>query len=70
VEDFPDPGEPVLIAWGEHDRMFPSPRYTDAWRRAAPHAAWRVLRGVGHVPMIDDPELVAQTILEWCQQAH
>ena len=61
----PDPGVPVLLAWAEKDRLLPAPRYSAPWRNAVPTAEWRVLPGVGHVPMIDDPELVARTILDW-----
>jgi pimeloyl-ACP methyl ester carboxylesterase len=68
-EEIADPGVPVLLAWGERDRLFPSPRYTDAWRRAVPYGEWRTLPGVGHLPMIDDPELVAVTIRDWAAQA-
>ncbi|WP_330180951.1 hypothetical protein OHB26_31860 [Nocardia sp. NBC_01503] len=32
-------------------------------------ATWRTLPDVGHVPMYDDPELVAHTILEWTARA-
>lgn len=65
VEESADPGVPVLIAWGERDRLLPEKGYAGAWRRAAPYATWRVLPGVGHVPMIDDPAAVARTILGW-----
>jgi pimeloyl-ACP methyl ester carboxylesterase len=69
VRVLPDPGVPALLAWSGEDRLVPSPRYSDAWRRAAPYAEWRVLPGVGHVPMIDDPDLVAETILGWAAAA-
>jgi pimeloyl-ACP methyl ester carboxylesterase len=65
VQPFPDDGVPVLLAWSELDRTVPLPRYSDPWRKAVPHAEWRVLPGVGHLPMIDDPELVTRTILDW-----
>jgi pimeloyl-ACP methyl ester carboxylesterase len=62
---FADPGVPVLIAWSEYDRTIPSPRYSDLWREVAPFAEFRVLPGVGHVPMVDNPPLVAATIIDW-----
>ena len=64
-----DPGVPILVAWGEKDRLLPSPRYSDGWRRAVPCAEWRVLPGVGHLPMYDDPDLVAATIIDWVARA-
>lgn len=69
VRDYPDPGVPALIAWSERDRLVPMPAFSDPWRAAAPHAEFRVLPGVGHVPMYDDPGLVATTIREWIRQA-
>jgi pimeloyl-ACP methyl ester carboxylesterase len=54
---------PVTIAWGEKDRLL-LPRQA---RRAAgliPGARLVTLRGCGHVPTYDDPEQVAQVLLE------
>jgi len=65
LEPFTDPGVPALIAWSEYDRTIPSPRYSDLWREVAPFAEFRILPGVGHVPMIDNPPLVAATIIDW-----
>ncbi|WP_433662222.1 alpha/beta fold hydrolase [Nocardia sp. CA-128927] len=60
---------PVLIAWSGKDRIIPADRYAAGWRRWAPSATWRTLPDVGHVPMYDDPALVAHTILEWTTRA-
>ena len=54
---------PVTIAWGTVDRLFPLDRYRRNAERLVPGARFVVLDGVGHVPMLDDPELVARTIL-------
>ncbi|HTR73949.1 MAG TPA: alpha/beta hydrolase [Solirubrobacterales bacterium] len=54
---------PVTIAWGSLDRLFPIDRYRLNTERLVPGARFVVLDGVGHVPMLDDPELVARTIL-------
>jgi len=62
---YPDPGVPVLLAWSEFDRTIPSPKYSDLWREVAPFADFSILPGVGHVPMIDDPALVTDTIVDW-----
>lgn len=62
---FPDPGVPVLLAWAGEDRLLPMPTYSDPWLAAVPHAEFRVLPGVGHVPMYDDPRLVANVIRAW-----
>ncbi len=51
---------PVTIAWGERDHLVGPPKPE---RRPA-GARFTVLPGVGHTPMWDDPELVANTLLE------
>ncbi|SCG73021.1 alpha/beta fold hydrolase [Micromonospora inositola] len=54
---------PVTIGWGDCDRIF---RVHQAERARADLPAVRVvtLPGCGHVPMSDDPDLVASLILE------
>ncbi len=51
---------PVTIAWGELDRLVGPPKPE---RRPA-GSRFLVLPGVGHTPTWDDPELVAQTLLD------
>jgi pimeloyl-ACP methyl ester carboxylesterase len=60
---------PVLIAWSEKDRLIPTPKFSDRWLEVAPHAEFRILPDVGHVPMIDDPKLVTEVITDWIQAA-
>jgi pimeloyl-ACP methyl ester carboxylesterase len=55
---------PVRIAWGARDRMLPFARYGQPLLDLLPDGEHVMLSGVGHVPMYDDPELVARTILE------
>jgi pimeloyl-ACP methyl ester carboxylesterase len=54
---------PIAIAWAERDTVFPLELYEAAVRERLPRAMFTVLPGAAHVPMIDDPELVARTIL-------
>lgn len=54
---------PITVAWGQHDRIFPVDVNGAIARDRIPQAAFTVLTGVGHVPMIDDPALVADTII-------
>ena len=54
----------VRVAWAEHDRTIPYRRYGHPMRARIPGADFIKLPGVGHVPMSDDPELVARSILE------
>ncbi len=56
------PKAPITIAWGERDRLL-------LRRQAVRAARWsgqrvKLLTGCGHLPMSDDPELVARVLLE------
>jgi pimeloyl-ACP methyl ester carboxylesterase len=53
---------PVTIAWGSRDLLL-LPRQGPRFVRAIPGSVLEPLRGAGHVPMWDDPELVVATIL-------
>ena len=55
---------PIAIAWAELDRVFPEGKYAPVARERIPGARYSVLHGVGHVPMFDDPKLVADAIRE------
>ena len=54
---------PVLLAFPEKDFVLPRKRYGERLVRSIPHAEVVDLPGVGHAAMVDDPELVARTIL-------
>ena len=54
---------PVTIAWGAKDHVLTQGQARRA-RRLLPEARWLDLPGLGHVPMNDDPELVAGVILQ------
>jgi alpha-beta hydrolase superfamily lysophospholipase len=58
---------PIRIAWAERDRTIPFSRYGRPFLDAVSDAEHVTLRGVGHVPMYDDPATVARTILEITQ---
>jgi pimeloyl-ACP methyl ester carboxylesterase len=55
---------PVHIAWGGRDRLIPYRRFGSPMRAVVPDARFSILPGIGHVPMYDDPGLVARTILD------
>jgi pimeloyl-ACP methyl ester carboxylesterase len=63
LEPLDPPPCPITIAWAEHDRVFPIDPYLRRAREVVPGAEFVVLDDVGHVPMLDDPRLVAATIL-------
>lgn len=56
-------GCPVLLAWGEHDRMVhhSGSRHLAA---AVPGLRYELLPGLGHCPQLEDPERVAELVLE------
>ncbi len=54
---------PVTIAWGDRDHVL-LPRQARVARQRLPHARFAALPGCGHVPMTDDPVLVARVLLE------
>jgi pimeloyl-ACP methyl ester carboxylesterase len=53
---------PVTIAWGTRDRLL-VPRQAKRAVAEIPGAKLVPIKGGGHIPFHDDPELVAQTIL-------
>ncbi|HYF24408.1 MAG TPA: alpha/beta fold hydrolase [Baekduia sp.] len=68
VADAPLP-VPVRVAWSEHDRTIPFEHFGRPFLAAVPGAEHVTLPRVGHVPMYDDPALVARTILEVTRRA-
>jgi pimeloyl-ACP methyl ester carboxylesterase len=60
---------PVLLVWGTRDRILPPKRYSERLRTMLPAAEWVELKGLGHMPMSDDPELVARTIASFVARA-
>ncbi|MGW3401875.1 alpha/beta fold hydrolase [Streptomyces zhihengii] len=61
TEDVPE--VPVTIAWGERDRLLLRRQGVRA-KRTIPGARLVRLPGCGHVPMNDDPALVARVVLD------
>jgi pimeloyl-ACP methyl ester carboxylesterase len=64
-EAFPalDPAPcPITIAWAGEDRLLTPDVNGTLARRLVPGARFVTLPGLGHVPMLDDPQLVADTI--------
>jgi pimeloyl-ACP methyl ester carboxylesterase len=54
---------PVTIAWGERDRLL-LPHQAKRAARAIPSARSLTLSGCGHLPFYDDPQQVAQVLLQ------
>ncbi|CAM5711838.1 putative Dihydrolipoyllysine-residue acetyltransferase component of acetoin cleaving system [Streptomyces afghaniensis 772] len=56
-------GTPVTVAWGNRDRLL-IPRQGVRAKSVIPSARLVRLPGCGHVPMNDDPALVARVVLD------
>lgn len=56
---------PVRLAWGLEDKTLPFMRYGVPMLSALPGAELTFVPGVGHVPMIDEPELVGRMIVDF-----
>ena len=54
---------PITIAWAGEDALISQPLCGNIARERVPGASFITLPGLGHDPMIDDPALVARTIL-------
>jgi pimeloyl-ACP methyl ester carboxylesterase len=52
---------PVTVAFGAKDRVL-TPARGQGGDELPPHAVWTPLPECGHVPMLDDADLVADTI--------
>jgi pimeloyl-ACP methyl ester carboxylesterase len=60
----------ITLAWSAEDRIFPLETYRSRASELIPGAEFIVLDDVGHIPMLDGPRLVAQTILSSIARAN
>ena len=61
----PDVRAPVLLVWGERDRLVPI-EISDEWRRQLPDVRFVGL-GCGHVPMLEAPRELAVHMLRFLE---
>jgi pimeloyl-ACP methyl ester carboxylesterase len=55
---------PTLVLWGESDQIV-EPAYGQAYAAAIHGARYEVLPATGHMPQMESPDLVLQTIWDW-----
>ena len=55
---------PALIVWGADDKIL-SPAGVDAFRKLFPNSAIKVMKDMGHLPMLEDPKQTARDYLAW-----
>jgi pimeloyl-ACP methyl ester carboxylesterase len=60
-------GVPVLVLWGTLDLIL-LPRQGRRFERLIPGCELRYLKGLGHVPMSDDPDGLAEAIVEFADR--
>jgi pimeloyl-ACP methyl ester carboxylesterase len=60
---------PVQVTWGEKDRTLPLDRHADRFRREIPGVRFTVMPGLGHTPMWDDAEQIADAIASFAEEA-
>lgn len=59
---------PTLVVWGEADRVADA-EYGRAFAQAIPGSRFQLLAGTGHVPQIETPQLLADTVWPFIAQA-
>ncbi len=64
-----EPPCPVTLAWAAADVLFPVEAYRERAGEVVPGARFLVLEDVGHIPMLDEPQLVAETIRASAERA-
>lgn len=55
---------PTLLCWGEHDRLAPQV-CAEAWAKEIPHARLLTFAHSGHVPHLEEPDAVADAIIQF-----
>ena len=56
---------PTLILWGDKDRILPLDVHAPRLREEIPGVEFRVLHGIGHTPMWDDPVALTKAIVDF-----
>jgi pyruvate dehydrogenase E2 component (dihydrolipoamide acetyltransferase) len=64
VERLPQIESPILIVWGESDRVIPA-AHAIAGANAAPTAWLEILEGVGHVPQVEAAPSFVAVVNRW-----
>lgn len=66
-EHLPKVRQPVLIIWGEHDRVI-HPSAGEVFHELLPNSEHKVLEGIGHVPMLEDPGRFAKELMAFVRK--
>lgn len=61
--------QPTFVLWGENDRIL-HPSCADVFKQLIPHAEVKILRGAGHLPMVEMPAVTARSLQKfWMNSA-
>jgi pimeloyl-ACP methyl ester carboxylesterase len=60
---------PVLLLWGESDRLLPSNGVEYFRTHLPPHARIEVVKGFGHVPQVERPGQLVHRLLQFADEA-
>lgn len=55
---------PTLLLWGSEDKMIPI-QYAQEFQNSIRNCKFRELKGIGHVPHIEHPEMFMESVLEF-----
>ena len=58
---------PALVLCGEYDRLTPLKRH-EFMAELIPYARLQVISGAGHLPTLENPDAVTQTLRDWLTQ--
>jgi pimeloyl-ACP methyl ester carboxylesterase len=56
---------PTLLCWGEHDRVAPL-ACAQVWAKEIPGATLTTFGASGHLPHVEEPDAVADTVIGFC----
>jgi pimeloyl-ACP methyl ester carboxylesterase len=59
---------PTLLCWGAHDRLAPLAPCGETWAKAIPGARLQVFDESGHVPHLEEADVVANAVAEFCRR--
>jgi pimeloyl-ACP methyl ester carboxylesterase len=67
-EELPRVRQPVLLIWGDRDRVVPLP-HSEVLRQGLPSSGLVVLEGAGHVPSYTHPDALAEVVRQFLTPA-
>ena len=68
LDRLPDIAVPVLVIWGEADRMIPV-EHGRAYAKAIPGARFHVITEAGHLPQLETPDRLLAAIRDFAETA-